>query len=148
MTPSDEYPHGWDVEWVAVDAQDRIAIFTTAGDGPIPRAQLARWAEFSTVAARLLALPETGGHELLVTLPRPDDFVRFARQGYFAYDWDWSRGGLRPRYRLQARPLVPRLVDASLDPDLLALLGAGASDRLNFGAAKLDIRAAFECEPR
>ena len=32
MTPSDEYPHGWDVEWVAVDAQDRIAIFTTAGE--------------------------------------------------------------------------------------------------------------------
>ncbi|MFK7743356.1 MAG: hypothetical protein AB8H80_23775 [Planctomycetota bacterium] len=140
-----EYPHGWDVEWVAVDQLLRVAIFTTAGDGPIPSGQLRRWKSFGTLSQALLAGPETCGHELFAKVPRPDDFVRFARHGFFAFDWHSDGRGL-PHYRLQARPLQPRLVsDLQVAPDVSVLLAACVGARLDFGNRELDVGAAFDC---
>lgn len=31
-----EYPYGTDMEWLAVDRDGRVAVFTTAGAGPVP----------------------------------------------------------------------------------------------------------------
>lgn len=50
---------------------------------------------------------------MLVSLPRPDDYVAFARRGLFAYDWqDIHRTiGRTFRYELLARPDTPALVE-------------------------------------
>jgi hypothetical protein len=37
----DQYPHGCDYVWLAVDAAGSVAIFTNAGQGPIPAVVLA-----------------------------------------------------------------------------------------------------------
>lgn len=135
-----EYPHGWDVEWVGIDRRGRIGIFTSAGTGPIPVFQLDRWAEYQELALALIALPEVGEAELLARVPRPDDFLAFARRGYHAYDWDEARGA----YRLQARPKELRsLGDPSLRAESLALLPSCASASLDFDARSLNLDPEF-----
>jgi hypothetical protein len=57
-----------------------------------------------------LALPEIGGHELLVKYKRPDDFVAFAKRGWFAFDWsDVHRTHAQEIgvYELVAKPYLP-----------------------------------------
>jgi hypothetical protein len=74
-------------------------------------------------AAELIEeLPERGGCQMLIALPRPDDFVAFARRGLFAYDWrdvhrttEWTH-----RYELLARPEAPVSV-GELPADVAAL---------------------------
>src|SRR5262249_20308087 len=88
----DVFPHGWDYAWLAVDACGHVAIFTNAGVGPIPVAVLADRKTADRAEELVRQLPERGGCELLVSFPRPDDFIGFARRGLFAYDWtDVSR---------------------------------------------------------
>ena len=127
------FPVGWDYAWLATDAAGHIAIFTNAGEGPIPAAVLAV-REAADCAERLvMALPERGDAELLVSVPRPDDFIAFARRGLFAYDWQdvHRRTGLLHRYELMARPTAPLTVALSGAIDQLARLVRFAS--LRFG---------------
>ena len=81
------YPHGSDYGWLACDRDDRFAIFITAGVGPIPCAILADRENADRAEDLVWELPDMGGAHLHVHLPRPDDFIGFARRGLFAYDW-------------------------------------------------------------
>jgi hypothetical protein len=76
-----------DLAWLAVDTSGRLAVFTTAGIAPIPSTVLDHPAEVRSAEELLRKLPTIGQSHLLVTLPRPDDYVGFARRGLFAYDW-------------------------------------------------------------
>lgn len=109
-----------DAAWLAVDAIGQVALFTTGGDGPIPDSALP---STDTAESDVLSLPETCDCILLVKIKRPDDFVAFARRGFFAYDWSdvhrpqkQALGG----YELQALPARP-LCYADLPPALRAL---------------------------
>ena len=96
-----------DLPWVAVDAGGRLAVFTTAGEGPVPASAL----RVSTAAEAAVAqLPIVGGNELLAKYLRPDDFIAFAERGLYAYDWsDAHRSGsdCTRCYELVAKPLRP-----------------------------------------
>ncbi len=133
MEPDEPYPLGRDYAWLATDAAGHVAVFTNAGQGPIPNAVLAdRWA--SDHAEPLVkGLPERGDCHMLVTLPRADDFVAFARRGLFAYDWQdshrdtsWSH-----RYELLARPAVPVTVE-ELAGEVAAQIGKVRFESLRF----------------
>ncbi|WP_325435215.1 hypothetical protein [Pseudomonas nitroreducens] len=105
MTPDDL--DGLDVAWIAVDALGQVAIFTTGGAGTVPFTAVA---SIDITELEVDLLPETSGFDLLVNLPRPDDFVRFAKRGFFAYDWSDVHRVTQLRiegYELQARPLRP-----------------------------------------
>ncbi|MDR3619283.1 MAG: hypothetical protein P4L85_08030 [Paludisphaera borealis] len=124
MEPDEVYPLGWDYAWLAADAAGHVAIFTNAGQGPIPIAVLAD-RRASDHAERLVeALPERSDCQMLVALPRPDDFIAYARRGLFAYDWqDCHRDtGWSHRYELLARPTAPVLVE-ELPGEVVALIG-------------------------
>ena len=98
---------GIDMAWMAVDALGQVAIFTTGGVGPVPSTVVA-WIDITEQEAE--SLPETTRFDQLVNVTRPDDFVGFARRGFFAYDWsDVHRVAQRrvDGYELQARPLRP-----------------------------------------
>ena len=145
MTDEPRYPCDLDAEWVAVDWHGRIGIFTTAGFGPMPRAQLLRWDEFEDLAQELVAGPETSECELRCTAPRPDDFVNFARHGCFSYDWVWSSRKGRD-YRLQAIPKTPlTLRSREWSGRMRLLLAACWSPRLDFDEPSIDVREAFAC---
>jgi hypothetical protein len=101
---------GIDMPWVAVDAAGRLAVFTTAGEGPLPQSAL----QVSAAAEAAVAeLPTVGGSRLLVNYARPDDFIAFAGRGLYAYDWyDAHRTAATSSgcYELVAAPLRPVLI--------------------------------------
>jgi hypothetical protein len=119
-----------DLPWVAVDAAGRLAVFTSAGEGPVPASALQASAAAETAVAEL---PIVGGNKLLVDYPRPDDFVAFAERGLYAYDWcDAHRTAAAASgcYELVAVPLRPVLIaelPASLRAPFEATVLAGAS---------------------
>jgi len=144
-TSASLYPVGTDYEWFACDADGYVAVFTTAGNGPLPTEVLREVSLTDALQKSVRSLPNRGGATMLVRLPRPDSFLRFGIQGLFAYDWsvDWSSG----RYEMLVRPQQPlRLTDLPVEfqPLLreLTLPGVRFAD-----AATLDVRKHFDCEP-
>lgn len=143
------YPDGTDFEWCGCDADGHIAVFTTAGLGPIPAAVLRDSELTHALLESVRSLPSRGGATMLVRLPRPDDFVQFACRGLFAYDWqdahrtNTGSGG----YELLARPHKPLHVSelpAEVQPLLRELILADVRFADN---AVLDVRKHFDCEP-
>lgn len=124
MEPDELDPLGWDYSWLATDAAGYVAIFTNAGQGPIPIAVLADRRASDQAKTLIRALPERNDCHMLITVPCPDGFVAFARRGLFAYDWqDSHRDRTRShRYELVARPAVPVKVD-ELAREVAALVG-------------------------
>ena len=107
MTDFSQRFKGSDVAWLAVDASEHVAVFTTAGLGPIPESALE---SVEQAEALIRALPVQCDHTLLVSVPRPDDFVDFAARGLFSYDWqDLHRSITQERgaYHLMSRPVSP-----------------------------------------
>ncbi|XAZ22217.1 hypothetical protein LVY75_25860 [Sinorhizobium sp. B11] len=83
-----EYPFDIDYPWVATDKDGFLATFFTGGAGAIPLAALPNMhAASSDLEAAFLQLPVVSEVNLLVSYPRPDDFVATAERGLFAYDW-------------------------------------------------------------
>jgi hypothetical protein len=134
MEPDEAYPLGRDYAWLATDAAGHVAVFTNAGQGPIPIAVLADRRVSDHAESLVEALPERGDCQMLVTLPRPDDFVGYSRRGLFAYDWqDCHRNaGWSKRYELLARPAVPITV-SELDGVVASLI-----DRVRFTSLRFD----------
>jgi hypothetical protein len=102
------FPTGWDFAWLACDAAGHVAVFTNAGVGPIPSASLALGELAESAEEHVDQLPVVGACVLLVKMPRPDDYLAFAKRGLFAYDWSdvHRRSGFSHQYELIARPEV------------------------------------------
>jgi len=131
-TPQD--PQEFDAGWLATDAIGQVALFTTAGVGPIPDSALL---SIDSAEDSVLSLPEVTDVELISAVPRPDDFVAFAKRGVFSYDWsDVHRtshqvlGG----YELQCRPLNPLTLHELPEP-LRAMAQATRIPDATFGAS-------------
>ena len=138
-----EYPSGLDVEWIAMDRKGRVGVFTTAGNGPIPKACLTDAEVLDQIRDAIRSLPEVMDYELVATVPRPDDFISFAKRGLFSFDWDEFQE--TPRYEVQARPKTPLTVDAIAWPqELRGLLPQVTSSVLDFDVA-IDVTSALEC---
>jgi hypothetical protein len=142
------YPSKDDVEWVAVDRHGRVGIFTTAGEGPVPRSYLQRSSVLKRVGEAIWALPECSSAVIATTVPRPDDFLAFARRGCFAFDWVIAHQQSRhpSQYALQARPTTPRLFAASEWPEALrSVLVSTQSSSLDFDQDTVDV-SVLDCE--
>jgi hypothetical protein len=129
---------GLDCAWLATDDMDQIAVFTTAGEGPIPTAALA---SVESAEELIATLPETTQYELLVQLARPDDFIAFASRGFFAYDWfDIHRTNKESTncYDLLAKPLRP-ITLSELPVSLQELASATRISGVTFGQQSLPI---------
>jgi len=119
--PTPQDLQGIDTAWIAADVAGHVALFTTAGQGPVPELALA-----GVLCAEelVLDLAEITDAVLVVSLPRPDSFVAFAKRGLFAYDWsDVHRTVSRclNGYEPIARPCQPmKLEDLPLPLQKLA----------------------------
>jgi hypothetical protein len=128
--------HGIDCAWLAADSTGQVAIFTTAGEGPVPEAALSA---IETLEANVHLLPEVSAFELLVSIKRPEDFVAFASRGLFAYDWsDIHKTAVNTlnAYELLARPISPITV-AELPASLRVLATSSTLSGTVFGAASI-----------
>ncbi len=146
--PVSDYPDGIDYEWFAVDAVGHIAAFTTGGSGPIPAVALADSETEDALDGFLLRLPVRGCATMLVSLPRPDDFIAFAERGLFAYDWaDVHRAARNYRgvYEIYSRPTSPISI-SELPPQFQSLLRQRAFGEMQFdNSAFVDVRALMRC---
>ena len=137
----ERYPWGIDVEWVAIDGRGRVGVFTTAGMGPIPSAYLDAPGALDLCFDAIRALPERTESILFAQVPRPDDFVAFARRGCFSFDWEDGR------YELQARPQAPMTFDAAEWPEVLRpILLRATSPSLDFEQGQTADVTALGCE--
>ena len=131
---------GIDVAWMAVDVLGQVAIFTTGGVGPVPSTAVA---SIDITESEVDWLPETSGVDLLVNLPRTDDFVGFAKRGFFACDWSDVHRATRHRidgYELQARPLRPlTLTDLPASMQIAAV--AAKLPKVSFGSSVIPAAA-------
>ena len=94
-------------------------------------------------------MPARGRETMLVHLPVPDDYVHFARCGFFAYDWhDVHRTLLLSRkYEMMSRPDNPIHLD-EMPHQFHELLSATRFGSLHFAdSRKIDVREYFDCEP-
>jgi len=144
-----EYPELIDCVWLASDRVGQVAVFITAGQGPIPRVVLDR-IDFNSddMEPSVFGLPPVAEVQLLVSVSRPDDFIAMAERGIFVYDWtDAHRGsGLRRAYEMVAVPLNPIAVTA-LPDELLNFIGDSRFAELEFSASRtIDVDAHFACE--
>jgi hypothetical protein len=131
---------GSDVAWLAVDASEHVAVFTTAGLGPIPESALE---SVEHAEALIRALPVRGGHTLIVSIPRPDDFVDFSARGFFSYDWqDLHRSIAQERgaYDLMSVPISP--ISLSALPQELRRLAEMTRLKVTFGDLEVRVLAA------
>lgn len=94
-----------DLEWYAIDGHGHLAMFTSAGPGPIPRVVFRDLESHLMLVEYLHNLPLRGRAEVLVRYPCMDDFQGAARRGFFAIDYEgeFASGW----YRLVARPETP-----------------------------------------
>jgi len=148
VVEDEEYPSRLDVAWVAVDRLGRIGVFTTGGQGPIPKVYLRDDGMLDRLFGAIDALPVVSAHRLFSDVPRPDDFIGFARRGLFSFDWsDVHRThGLVNAYEIQARPVSPVIVStAGFTASVVADLGAVTSNLLDFDAPTVNVLAALEC---
>ena len=137
------YPWKDDVEWLAVDRQGFVGVFTTGGSGPIPHTFLRAPGLLERVHDAIWSLPEISKGTLLVTLPSPDDYSAFARRGLFAFDWaDVERtADFSNRYELHAQPDAPaRLADFGWPAELLQSIAAVTSPTLDFRQTRVDVQ--------
>jgi len=99
---------GIEFDWLAVDDRRQVALLTSAGHGPVPLAVLLNVRLVDDARDTVERLPTIG--EAVDTTPADGDhtdWLRSARQGFFAYDWNLWPGP----YRRHATPTVPVLLD-------------------------------------
>ncbi|MBY3136110.1 hypothetical protein [Rhizobium laguerreae] len=106
-----KYPSGMDYVWIGSDKDGFLAAFVTGGFGSIPLAALEDAAlPLENVEPLLAEMPSVSKANLLVSYPRPDDFIAIAEKGFFVYDWadthrverDYTR-----KYEMVAAPTSP-----------------------------------------
>jgi hypothetical protein len=146
------YPDGTDCLWLALDRDGHVGAFTTGGSGPIPLGLLqGGQCPLDGLEARIVELPHTSTARLLVSMPRPDDFVDLAERGIFAYDWTDVHRTARDEigaYELIAVPSDP--IKVGQLPQGIALLAASSKlqDVTFETATSLDVRRSLRCVSR
>jgi len=148
-----EYPVGIDLAWIACDRHGEIAVFYSAGPGPIPKTVLELTeAEDASLETFLLGLPIVCGAEIKGEFPStaPEgkgSFNEPARQGCYVFDWsDVHRArGLLKAYERCALPLMPLTVE-TLPVDIQTLLRPLTFADIAFrDCPVLDVEKHFEC---
>lgn len=124
----------FDVGWIASDAIGQVALFTTAGSGPIPDSALP---SIENSEEWVLSLPELSDVDLVTSMSDANAFVAFAKRGFFAYDWSDVHRTARQAlngYELQNRPLNP-LTLFDLPTPLRALAEVTRLSGVTFGVS-------------
>jgi hypothetical protein len=96
---------GIEFDWLGVDRQGHVAVFTTAGYGPVPVDVNQHLADVDAALDRVGELPVIGSADIM---GRSDDgdyshWYAYSAKGFYAYDWRVWDG---PYQRLSS-PAVP-----------------------------------------
>ena len=147
---SAQYPWGIDCYWIASDAQGDVAVFITAGSGPIPIMALNHeGVSISEVGDLIDELPIVSVVKLLVdNIASMDSYISLSGLGLYVYDWTdvhSSKSFETGAYEAITRPANPIQVDA-LAHKLQTAAEKIAFPTLTFSSSnQIDARKYFEC---
>lgn len=97
---------GIEFDWLGVDRQGHVAMFTTAGYGPVPVEVDQHLPDVDAALDRIGQLPVTGSAANVVRRSTDGDYSdwhAYSTKGFYAYDWQVWDG---PYQRLSS-PTVP-----------------------------------------
>lgn len=97
---------GLELDWLACDADGFVALFSSAGFGPVPEDVPAMVDAVDAVLGRMKALPAMGDAD-----GGGDDWATAAQRGFFAFDWAHRHD----RYEIEASPTQPIRLDEIQD---------------------------------
>jgi hypothetical protein len=126
-------PRGLDLAWLGSDAKGKVAVFLTAGEGPIPASALASALGEPDLESQIHELPVSGACHLLVSVPNAESFTSLGSRGLFVFDWiDVHRSVVQATgvYELVCKPESPVALEAlpaAIQAAALATPIAGAS---------------------
>lgn len=125
---------GLEFDWLAMDADGHVALFSTAGGGYAPVSFLAETNAHADAIEAVLALTPTTTARFAPKLsPKYDNtWKSMADRGFFAYDSDING----TPYRLVAAPEVP-LKAEQLPITIVQLLASTTLKQVRFGALEL-----------
>lgn len=99
-----------ELDWLACDADGFVALFSSAGFGPVPEELPAMVEAIDAALDRIKALPLTGD-EASADTTDPDEWTAAAQRGFFAFDWAHDHD----RYEIEALPKRPLRLDQIQD---------------------------------
>ena len=106
---------GEEFDWVAIDAVEEVALFSTAGRGPVPETALRHSEFFEQVFDKLRDWPNVSEAQPTSSFTHDiSDWIAVAQKGIYAYDW---RG---TTYQLIARPSRALKIAQVRDPEFAA----------------------------
>ncbi|HSD87871.1 MAG TPA: hypothetical protein VLB44_10170 [Kofleriaceae bacterium] len=100
-------------DWLAWDADGFVALFSSAGFGPVPEKLPAMVDAIDAALERMKALPLTGDETA-----EPDEWLAAAQRGFFAFDWAHGHD----RYELEALPKRTLRIDEIHDEAIRELV--------------------------
>jgi hypothetical protein len=106
----EDEPHPWayiDAVWLGVDLQGHVAVFTTAGFGPVPMEIDQHLADVEAAVVQVEQLPVIGSANY-TGQPASGCYipVDYSVRGFYVYDWEAYRTYDGP-YTQMASPAVP-----------------------------------------
>jgi len=133
---------GEELDWLAVDKLGRVGLFSTGGQGPVPRALVELLDTVDAAIKRLSLLPALGDSTEPTTETGDYSFwIEPARRGIYGYDWGPLAEGPFARIATPSRPiLVDDLTDRFVrDVAELVRLPLDFSDRAYIAASELGV---------
>jgi hypothetical protein len=93
-----------DFEWYALDRDGSIGMLTSAGPGPVPRYIFRDLDAYISALEFFGRLLRRGGAEILIEMPRVDDWRLAAERGIYGFDYLDGPGSKPAGYYMVARP--------------------------------------------
>jgi len=101
----EEEIEGREFDWYAIDSEGNLGLFSTAGEGNVPKFVLENYLKHDEIS-ECLESPNWGSSEV---------FLDYGKLGFYVFDWDLPRGP----YKKQCDPL--NQMDTELKLRLLKL---------------------------
>ena len=107
--PRDHPLRGREFDWLGIDRDGRVAVFSNAGYGPLPETVNERLADVDAALERAGELPVIGSAGNLESSGGGDCsfWYSYSAKGFYAYDWRVWGGP----YRRLSSPTVPISID-------------------------------------
>jgi hypothetical protein len=126
--PRDHPLWGREFDWLGIDRNGRVAVFSNAGYGPLPETVNERLADVDAALERTDELPMIGSASNVENIGGGDysSWYSYSAKGFYAYDWR-VRGG---PYRRLSSPTIPISIDRL--PDQLQAVARLVVFRVDF----------------
>jgi hypothetical protein len=123
VTTFDHPDEGIELDWLALDVDEHVGLFSTGGYGPVPRVVVERLEDVERAIGRLSLLKVVGPcADSPVGSGHYESWTEPCRRGLFGFDWGPVRTSPYSRLTVPSRPVHVRELDDALVGEAAALV--------------------------